>query len=124
MRIEVLADEGSVARRAAAFVAAEARAAVAARGTFALAVSGGKTPWQMLRDLAGEEVPWAAVRVFQVDERVAPPGDPDRDLTHLRDSLLSGAPLTPGQIHAMPVEEADLDAAAAAYARTLQANAG
>jgi 6-phosphogluconolactonase len=124
MRIEVLADEGAVARQAAAFVAAEARAAVAARGTFVVAVSGGKTPWQMLRDLAGEEVPWAGVQVVQVDERVAPAGDPDRNLTHLRDSLLSHAPLPPEHIHAMPVEAADLDAAVAAYARTLQALAG
>jgi 6-phosphogluconolactonase len=124
LRIEVLADEAAVARAAAAFVAAEARAAVAARGRFVFAVSGGKTPWQMLRDLAAEEVPWGDVQVVQVDERVAPLGDPDRNLTHLRDSLLSHAPLTPEQIHAMPVEQADLDAAAASYARTLQGLAG
>ena len=124
MKIEVLADAEAVARAAATLIAAEARAAVAARGRFVMAVSGGHTPWAMLRDLAGEEVPWAAVHVVQVDERVAPPGDPDRNLTHLRDSLLSHAPLPPDHIHAMPVEDPDLPAAAARYAQTLQKIAG
>jgi len=89
-----------------------------------MAVSGGKTPWQMLRALAGEEVPWKNVHVLQVDERIAPAGDPDRNLTHLRESLLSHASLPPDQIHAMPVEEHDLEAAARNYANTLQQIAG
>jgi len=124
MKIQILADADAVAREAAKIIAAEARAAVAARGRFIIAVSGGKTPWQMLRELANEEVPWPAMHVVQVDERVAPTGDPDRNLTHLRESLLSHAPLPPSQIHAMPVEEKDLEAAAASYARTLQQIAG
>ena len=124
MKIEVLADADAVARRAAAFIAAEARAAVAARGRFIVAVSGGHTPWQMLRALAAEDVVWKAVHVVQVDERVAPAGDPDRNLTHLRESLLAHAPLRPDQIHAMPVESPDLGAAAGQYARTLRGLAG
>lgn len=124
MKIEILADADTVAREAAAFVAAEARASAAARGRFIVAVSGGHTPWQMLRDLAGQDVPWDRVHVVQVDERVAPAGDPDRNLTHLRESLLARAPLRPEQIYAMPVEAADLDAAAAQYARALGAVAG
>ncbi len=124
MNIEVFADAERVARQAAALVAAAARDAVAARDRFLIAVSGGQTPWQMLRALAGEVVPWDKVQVLQVDERVAPAGDPERNLTHLRESLLAHAPLRPEQIHAMPVEEPDLEAAAAAYARTLQQLAG
>ncbi len=120
----MLADAETAARRAAGVIAADARAAVAARGRFVVAVSGGRTPWVMLRDLAGEEVPWSGVHVVQVDERVAPAGDPDRNLTHLRESLLSHAPLPPDQIHAMPVESADLEAAAKAYARVLEGIAG
>ena len=89
-----------------------------------MAVSGGKTPWQMLRDLADEEVPWQNVHIVQVDERIAPAGDPDRNLTHLQESLLSHAPRPPEQIYAMPVEETDLEAAAASYAKTLQQIAG
>src|SRR5215470_9708865 len=121
MKIEILADANAVAREAAKFIAAEARAAVAARGRFVMAVSGGHTPWQMLRALANEKVPWKSV---QVDERVAPAGDPDRNLTHLRESLLEHAPLRPEQIHAMPVESIDLEAAAKRYALALQEIAG
>jgi len=124
MKIEVLADPEAVSRQAAALIAAQAREATTARGKFVLAVSGGHTPWQMLRELANEDVPWQAVHVVQVDERVAPAGDPDRNLTHLRESLLSHAPLAPEQIHAMPVEEPDLAAAAESYAQTLREIAG
>jgi 6-phosphogluconolactonase len=124
MKIEVLSDAAAVAARGAALVAASARAAAAARGRFVFAVSGGHTPWQMLQALATQDVPWPVVHVTQVDERVAPLGDADRNLTHLRQSLLAQAPLRPEQVHAMPVEAADLGAAAARYARTLAELAG
>ncbi len=124
MKIDVLADADAVARAAAVLIATEARAAVAARGRFIVAVSGGHTPWRMLQALADEDVPWTGVHVVQVDERVAPAGDPDRNLTHLRASLLDRAPLRPEQVHAMPVESSDLGAAAIRYARTLQEIAG
>ncbi|HKX04437.1 MAG TPA: 6-phosphogluconolactonase [Methylomirabilota bacterium] len=124
MRIEALADADAVARAGAALTAAEARTAVAARGRFIVAFSGGHTPWQMLRALADEEVPWPGVHVVQVDERVAPAGDPDRNLTHLRESLLAHCPLRPEQIHPMPVEAADLEAASRRYALTLEDIAG
>ena len=124
MKIEVYSNADEVAQKAAAFVAAEARAAVAARDAFVMAVSGGHTPWQMLRALAGEDVPWDAVHVVQVDERVAPAGDPDRNLTHLHESLVEHAPLRPDRIHAMPVESPNLQAACEEYARTLRTIAG
>jgi 6-phosphogluconolactonase len=124
MNIEIYADGDTVALQAAKFIAAEARAAVAARGLFVMAVSGGHTPWIMLRDLAQEEVPWSGIHVVQVDERVAPAGDPDRNLTHLRESLLSHAPLRPEQIHAMPVELSDLQGGATQYAQVLRSIAG
>jgi 6-phosphogluconolactonase len=116
----LLADADSVAQKAAAAIAEEARTSVAARGRFVMAVSGGRTPWLMLRALAGEDVPWSAVHVMQVDERVAPEGHPDRNLTHLRESLLAHVPLPPDHVHAMPVEAPDLPASAARYAATLQ----
>jgi 6-phosphogluconolactonase len=124
MRIQVLDDADAVAREAAKIIAAEARDAVAARGRFIMAVSGGHTPWQMLRALADENVPWKGVHLVQVDERIAPAGDPDRNLTHLRESLLEHSPLAEEQIHAMPVEEADIEGAARRYARTLAQIAG
>jgi 6-phosphogluconolactonase len=122
MKVEVFSDADAVARQAASLIATEARAAVDARGRFIVAVSGGHTPWAMLRALSGEDVPWANVFVTQVDERVAPAGDPDRNLTHIHESL--HAPLRPEQILAMPVEAPDLQAAVARYAASLEEIAG
>jgi 6-phosphogluconolactonase len=124
MKSEILPDADAVARRAAAFIAAEARAAVHLRGRFTLAVSGGRTPWQMLRLLANEEVPWQSVHLFQADERVAPAGDAERNFTHIREALLANAPLADDQVHAMAVEADDLDAAAREYEQTLCGIAG
>lgn len=124
MHIETLATSDAVAARAAQIIASEARNAVAARGRFVMAVSGGRTPWQMLRALANEDVPWASVHVVQVDERIAPDGDKDRNLTHLRESLLSHAPIPESHIHAMPVNATDLDQACSDYTATLESLCG
>jgi len=124
MKIDALPDADAVARAGAAFTAAEARAAIAARGRLVMAISGGRTPWTMLRALADEQMPWASVHIVQVDERVAPDGDPDRNLTHLRESLLAHRRLRPEQVHAMPVESADLEVACRQYALTLEQIAG
>ena len=113
--LEVLADAPAVARTGAAFVAGAARQAVAARGRFTFAVSGGHTPWAMFAELTSKDVPWAEVVVYQVDERVAPAEDPDRNLHHLTEAL--GA--APARVVPMPVEEDDLAAAAASYGAAL-----
>ena len=124
MKIGIFRDADAAALEAACFVAERARRAVADRGRFTVAVSGGQTPGRMLRALASEDVPWEGVHVLQIDERVAPTGDPDRNLIQLQESLLAHAPLAPAQVHAMPVEMNDLDAAAARYAETLKRMAG
>lgn len=120
MKLEVFDDADSVAQQAAAAIAADARSAIAARGRYAFAVSGGHTPWIMLRALANEDLPWAAVHIFQVDERVAPQGNADRNLTHLEESFLQYVRVPPEQVHAMPVGSPDLESAAAQYAAALQ----
>jgi len=114
-KLESVADPDAVAQAGAAFVAERARAAVAARGSFHFAVSGGHTPWAMFAELASHTVPWDALVIYQVDERVAPPDDPDRNLTHLNKALGSA----PAQVRAMPVNHPDLEAAAAAYSAVL-----
>jgi 6-phosphogluconolactonase len=123
MNIEALVNADSVAERAASVIAGYAREAIASRGSFIMAVSGGHTPWIMLRQLAAAQIPWRAVHIVQVDERVAPAGHTDRNLTHLRESL-ADSPLPPDQLYAMPVESADLEAAAAHYTETLRKVAG
>ena len=112
--LEVLPDEEAVARRAADVVAAAAREAIAAHGRFAFALSGGRSPWAMFRELADEDVRWEEVGIWQVDERVAPDGDTDRNLTSVVPVIPSGVDLRP-----MPVTEPDLEAAAERYAASL-----
>src|SRR6266478_6993840 len=124
MKIEVFSDDESAARAAAKFVGAEAAAAVAARGLFVMAVSGGRTPWIMLRALGNEKVQWERIHIVQVDERIAPAANPDRNLMHLRENLLDHSPIRPEQIHAMPVESPDLEGAARHYASQLGEIAG
>lgn len=114
--IEILPNAEAVADRAAAFVAEAARQAVADHGRFTFAVSGGHTPWAMFAALAKDDVPWNGVSIYQVDERVAPADDPDRNLAHLRASLPAQAD---ADVRAMPVEDDDLAAAADRYADSL-----
>jgi 6-phosphogluconolactonase len=124
MKVEILPDAASVAARVAAVIAAEARAAVTKRGRVSLAVSGGTTPWRMLRELSAQDVPWRELHLFQVDERVAPLGDAERNFAKLCASLNAERLLSAGQVHPMPVEEPVLEAAAARYGELLEELAG
>jgi 6-phosphogluconolactonase len=122
--LAVLDDHDAVARAGARALAAAAETAVARRGIFTLAVSGGRTPWAMLAALGEHDIPWDGVHVFQVDERVAPRSDPERNLTGITVSLLKSPGLPPQNLHAMPVEEPDLEAAADGYATELASVCG
>jgi len=102
-----------LAGASAGWIAARAEPAVEERGRFTLAVSGGSTPAAMFAALARLDLPWSKVHVFQVDERVAPDGDPDRNLNDLRVNLLD---LVPVVAHLMDVTAADLSEAAQRYA--------
>ena len=121
LQIEILADAEAAARRAAGWIAGIARDAVAERARCVLALSGGTTPLPMLRVLA-TVLDWRQVHVAQVDERVAPPDSPERNVAQLRATLAGH--LTAAQLHPMPVDAADLAAAAAAYGRLLRDLAG
>jgi 6-phosphogluconolactonase len=115
LREERLPDAQGAAERAAELIVSAAAQAVAERGHFDLAVSGGSSPGPMFLALH-ERLPWAKVTIFQVDERVAPDGDPDRNLTLLERSLPSGGM---ADVRPMPVTEDDLERAAARYAAAL-----
>lgn len=112
--IEVFPDMDAASRAAADFIAEACRVGVTERGRFSLALSGGRTPREMIELLARDDVPWAAIDVYQADERIAPHDDPDRNLT-----LLEGHLPAEARVHPMPVEADDLVAAAAAYAAEL-----
>jgi 6-phosphogluconolactonase len=124
VEVEVLPDGQALATRAADIVAARLIRGIEARGLATLAVSGGSTPAAFLAELAGRKVPWEAVHVFQVDERVAPPGDPDRNLTALQEGLLDRGPIPARNVHPMPVDAPDLAAAAAAYSDEIRTVTG
>jgi 6-phosphogluconolactonase len=115
-RLEVLDDADAVHRHGAELIADAAREALEERERCALAVSGGTDPWPMFSQLEDHLLDWSRIEVFQVDERVAPAGSDERNLTHLVESLSIGAQ---GSIRPMPVTDDDLDAAADRYAESL-----
>lgn len=124
LTLDTQPDAAAAAAQAACWIADRAREAAAARGRFILALSGGTTPRQMLLELARQPLPWPALRIVQVDERVAPRGSADRNLTLIEETLLAHAPLEPAQVRAMPVDADDLAAAARDYAAQLEQLAG
>jgi 6-phosphogluconolactonase len=124
VRTEILSDPGAVAMRAAERIAQAARNAVAERGRCSLAFSGGATPWRAVRALAGEDVPWERVHLFQVDERVAPPGDPERNDLRLKEALIDRIAIPSSNVHSMPVDEEDLDGGGRRYEAILCGIAG
>ena len=122
MNVEVLADSQALAQRAVDLLVAAAASAIEERGKFVLAVSGGSTPRLMLELLSErDDLDWSRTHLFQVDERVAPDGDSDRNATMLDTALLTDSFLsrhTPAGIHLMPVNADDLDAATVAVSYT------
>ena len=124
LNIEVHADAAAVSRRAATWIGDLARQTIGQRDRFVLALSGGRTPWSMLRILSTETIDWRKVHVVQVDERVAPIDSLERNLTHLRETLVACVPLPRTHVHPMPVEDADLAAAAERYGQLLVRLAG
>jgi 6-phosphogluconolactonase len=112
----VFADGEGAARRAAQLIDDFAAAAIAARGSFSLALSGGRTPMRMLELLDPQPLSGDAVTILQVDERIAPDGDPDRNLTHISAALPAAAI---ERLRPMPVRDPDLDGAAARYEAAL-----
>jgi 6-phosphogluconolactonase len=113
--LEVLPNDAAAAERGAEVVADRTERAVHDRGRADLAVSGGTTPGTMFASFADRDLPWARIHVWQVDERVVPADGPDRNVTHLRAALGDVGVV----IHPMPVDDADLEAAAARYAASL-----
>jgi 6-phosphogluconolactonase len=117
MNLEVVSDERAAARRGAELIAAAGKEAVGSRGSFSLAMSGGRSPWAMLAILDEDEgMPWEETSLFQVDERVASPGSEDRNLTHL---VLGLSMKNQSALRPMPVTQRDLDAAAREYEESL-----
>jgi 6-phosphogluconolactonase len=117
IELEVAGDEKAASRRAAELIAAAGAEAAAERDRFTFAMSGGRSPWAMLAILGDlDEMPWDRTELFQVDERIAAPGDPERNLTHM---VLGLSMAHQSTLRPMPVTQRDLDAAAREYEASL-----
>ncbi len=124
MQIRQCDTPDDVAVAGANFVSARAAEAIADRGQFTMALSGGSTPWIMLAKLAEHELPWDRVKIFQVDERVAADGDEERNLVHIRKEFADRIALPAENLFAMPVVSDDLEQAAERYQKTVTELAG
>jgi 6-phosphogluconolactonase len=124
MEIRQCKSADDVAIAGADFIDARAKESISERGQFTMALSGGSTPWVMLRELAKHDLPWEQVKIFQVDERVAPDGDAERNLVHIEKDFADHISLPPENLYAMPVTGEDLEQAAGRYERELSELAG
>lgn len=120
MEVVVAVTAAEAAHLAAAHLRTALEDGLARRGRAVLAVSGGTTPAAMFDELAASELDWSGIHLFQVDERVAPDGHPDRNAVLLTSQLIDAAPVPAANVHLMPVTAGDLAAAAGRYASTLR----
>jgi 6-phosphogluconolactonase len=124
MSIEILPDAETLALRAADLFAMVAQEAAAARGRFAVALSGGETPRAfyglLARQQFSQKVPWRRVQLYWSDERCVDPDDPASNYGMARDAFIRHVPLPPVNVHRVHAE-AGPEEAAAAYRDELQA---
>jgi len=121
--MHTFAETEALYREAAACFTRQAQQAVAARGRFVVALSGGRTPRGLYARLAGAPyraaVAWPRTHFFWGDERCVPAGDSRRNARMAREALLDHVPVPPAQVH--PIEcAADPEQAARQYAAQLR----
>jgi 6-phosphogluconolactonase len=119
MKTEIFPQAAQVAARTADYLEQEIRDALTHQKSFSLAISGGRTPWEMLKILSKADLPWQRINLFQVDERVAPDGHPDRNLTQLFQAISGTAMVTQLRIFPMPVLAEDLEEGCRDYIKVL-----
>jgi 6-phosphogluconolactonase len=123
--LRVLPDCVGLSRAAADEFKWHAQAAVRAKGSFAVALSGGSTPKRLYGLLASEgepyraRVPWGSTHLFFGDERHVPPDHAESNYRMVREALLTRAPVPPENVHRVVAENPDAGAAAAEYEREL-----
>jgi 6-phosphogluconolactonase len=118
--IEVLSDKAALVQRSLELVLAKLEAAIADRGQFTLALSGGSTPKPLYEALATQPLPWDKVHIFWGDERYVPPDHPDSNEGMARKAWLNQVPIPAANIHPMPTDASDPMEAAQRYEHDLQ----
>lgn len=119
MKIHSFASADAVAHEAALYIAQAARKAIFDHGRFTFAISGGRTPWEMLKFLSKEKLAWEKIFIFQVDERIAPDGHPDRNLTQFFKTMEGSGLMTRVNVFPMPVTQENLEEACMEYSETI-----
>jgi ribulose-phosphate 3-epimerase len=118
-RVQVFADREALSQAAAREFVRCAREAIAARGRFFVALSGGSTPRRLYQLLAAEpyrsHVDWSRVEFFWGDERCVPPDHPESNYRMAREAMLAQLPVPAEHVHRMLAERGNLDAAAREY---------
>lgn len=120
MTLEIFNNSDEVAEKAAQYIEEKIRTAILTKGSFTMAISGGKTPWQMLKILAKAKLRWEKVFLFQVDERVAPDGNEERNLTQLFKSIEGSGIMTRINVFPMHVISENLEEETKAYAEAIE----
>ncbi len=117
-------DVDKLSHAAAQYIVRVANESIAAHGRFTLALSGGSTPKKAYALLAGElynnKIDWALVEIFWSDERCVPADDKESNYHLAQEVMLSKLPIPAAQIHRMPADEADHEAASNAYTREMR----
>lgn len=121
--VEVYSDPNTLVHAEAEQIVKLAREAIAARGRFSLALSGGSTPKPLYELLAkppyASRIDWSRVHVFWGDERCVPPDHPDSNYRMTREALLDHVPIPAENVHRIAGED-EPDAAARAYEQVLR----
>ncbi len=124
MSITIYPGIDTLSQEAAGYTVRLANQSIVTHGRFTIALAGGSTPKKLYALLAGEpyrsQVDWGLVEVFWGDERCVPPDHQDSNFRMAQEELLSKVPIPASQVHRMPAEQPDHDAAAQAYAAEIQ----
>ena len=128
MQIAIFPDTNTLSQQAAQYIVRLASEAVVTRGRFTIALSGGSTP-KILYGLLGTEpyrdqINWASVEIFWSDERCVPPDSADSNYALAQEVLLSKIPIPANQIHRMPADQPDREAASREYTSEMQRTFG
>lgn len=124
MDVTIYPDTDTLSREAAQHIIRIAQESIADHARFTIALSGGSTP-RKLYSLLGDEpyrsqIDWTRVDIFWSDERCVPPNDEESNYHMAQQVLLSKIPIPANQVHRMPADQADGDAASLAYTRDMQ----
>lgn len=123
MACHVFQNADAVAAELVLRTAAAAEQAIAARGRFIIALTGGSAAKQLYPVLAQAPLPWAQTHVVFGDERCVAPGDPDSNFRLARETLLDRAAIPASNVHRIRGED-DPVLAARAYEAELSALCG